>query len=161
MAISLINSNSLASGVPASSNMPAGSVLQVVQATLTATTSATTATLTDSGLTATITPRSSTSKILVIFQTMGSGAGNNGIGFGIVRNSTTIWTSGYDSGPKYYSSYFTTGWNATTTINYLDSPSSASAVTYKIQYAGYNTSAATYFNINGATATMQLLEIAG
>jgi hypothetical protein len=147
-------------GVPAS-GMPTGSVIQTVQATYTGYSGTTSTTFVDTSLSAIITPTSSTSKILVLITTMGSGAANNGIGFSINRNGTNVWTSGYDSGPKYYSAYISSNWNCPVNISYLDSPASSSALTYKLQYAAYNSASSMYWGVANTTHTLQLMEIKG
>lgn len=132
MAISQINSNSLASGVPASSNMPAGSVLQVLSTNKTDTFSTTSGSYTDvTGLSVSITPKFATSKIFVIVNFNTSGGQTSNETFRLNRDATALsdpfmvirigqdGQSEYQVTPVGYS--------------YLDSPSSTSALSYKIQ----------------------------
>jgi len=116
-----------------------GKVKQVVSATTTTTTVINTTSLTDTGITATITPTASNSTILVIvsaavvhFRT----AGASSIGGKVLRASTTIGDFGGDG----WSGNFATvtgitlcGSFTVQTWNYLDSPATTSATTYKMQ----------------------------
>ena len=70
-----------------SADMPAGSVLQVVQGTTTSATSTTSSTYQATGISASITPTSATSKILVIIQTTISG--KNSFSAGDIEDHTS------------------------------------------------------------------------
>jgi hypothetical protein len=140
MAISQINSNSLASGVPASANMPAGSVLQVVNAIKTDTSSTSSTTYADiSGLSVSITPKFSTSKILVMLSVDGSND-SGGMAIQLVRNSTAIavgtGASGNQLNVTLTNYYNNTDANShrSSSITFLDSPATTSATTYKAQF---------------------------
>jgi hypothetical protein len=138
MPVSTIQNASLASGVPSAAKLPAGSVLQVVQASTTTRVQITNSTYTDTNLTASITPSSSSSKILVLIsQNIGtynsSQVGTAG-NLRIVRDSTTVFTSenvisivaalGNASEVRVAGQY---------SLNYLDSPATTSSTTYKTQ----------------------------
>lgn len=114
-----------------------GKVLQVVQGTLAADASTTSATYVDSGLTVTITPTSSTSKIQIISMLQSAypqdtGGGSNCLAdFNLVRGSTqlqytVIGTYNLSFGANYAPSH-------QVSFNYLDSPATTSATTYKVQ----------------------------
>lgn len=147
-----------------SNAMPTGSVLQVVQGTLTGNFQSTSSsTFIDTGLTASITPKFSTSKILVIVEQSGCSkqSGNTGFNLRLLRGSSTIQTI-TDAG-------FYTGTTADTRFNivsgcYLDSPATISSTTYKTQFANYaNGVGSVYVNDYGntfTTSTITLLEIA-
>ena len=115
--------------------VPAGSVIQVVQVVKTDQfTSATSGFVDITGLSASITPSSASNKILVL-ATITAGAGlNNNLGFNLVRNSTNINQSTGSSSNRTltqdYGDYYQT---ITSPITFLDSPSTTSATTYKIQ----------------------------
>ena len=136
-------------------------VLQVVQGTYSTQASNTTTTLADSGLTATITPSSTSSKILVVVsQALGVSRIDpyHQANLALLRGATTLQTI-------YKRINYTTSSNnmfsETQSINYLDSPSSISALTYKTQFKcnhGTNTEIA-YVNYNGSGATITLMEI--
>jgi hypothetical protein len=145
-----------------------GKVLQVVQATYgTATTIAST-TLTDTGLSATITPSSATSKILVMYsgnvRLQASQSDSCGLKSAIIRGATKIlgWDNNYTSISVV--SIVGVGLNVLGEIvatNYLDSPSTTSATTYKIQMAAHDTtnSGQVIAQFGGNSATLILMEI--
>ena len=139
----------------------AGSVLQVVQTSLSTTISTASSTYSDTGLTATITPKFSTSKILVMITLAccGKYSGNTSLALKVLRNGSSIlnWDDGF-------------GYNNTTAfiiaqgaLNYLDSPATTSATTYKLQYASQANVANAIINDSngtGASSFMTLMEIA-
>ena len=111
--------------------LPTGSVLQVVNATGTTGASNTTTTFVDTGLTGTITPTSATSKIL-IFGHMGDFRTNttsNGIRINLCRNGSEIYRVAQEL------LYITNALDVGMDFNYLDSPATTSAITYKTQFA--------------------------
>lgn len=149
-----------------------GSVLQVVSTTKTDTFSTTSTSFVDvTGLSVSITPTSATSKILVLYDTM-IGPQDTGF-FRIVRDSTAI-KQGDAAGGRIRTTVgsISPGGNndksAPGAGNYLDSPTTTSAITYKIQvqtYSGtlvvnrsYNDSDATYSGRGASTITV--MEIA-
>ena len=126
---------------------PSGSVIQTVQATdTTDTTYTTTNTWADLGnLSVSITPSSSSSKILVSCQ-IGCVDHNQPsylVAFKYVRGSTTIGGA-FDSGTGGSTGTRGEGSGDTNAIypavlpQFLDSPSTTSATTYKVQYNNYN-----------------------
>lgn len=142
-------------------NIPTGSVVQVVNATYGTQTSTTSSTFSDTGLTATITPSSATNKILVIVSQNGcfKGAGNTYLQLRLLRNSTTIIN--LESLGNYSNTSVTMGVNASST-NYLDSPATTSATTYKTQFNSGDNSTILYTQAtNGFTpvSTITLMEI--
>jgi len=154
----------------AASNLPTGSILQIVQASTSTQVSVSTTTFTDTGLSASITPSSSSNKILVIvdqmFQTSRSSSGL-GAGIKLLRDSTAIHQPVEDStGP--FENYVggITGFYGRMTITKLDSPSSTSSLTYKTQGRPYATSSTgkVHFNITSnvqnATSYITLIEVA-
>jgi hypothetical protein len=119
--------------------------------------SSTSATITDTNLSATITPSSSTSKILVMVtqSTYVFGAPGS-ISMYLVRNSSTTIQSWLDysyvsSGPDVVEQFAT---------NYLDSPGSTSAQTYKTAFSRGAGSGTVYCQVNSNQATIILMEIA-
>jgi hypothetical protein len=148
----------------ASSQLPTGSVLQVVNATYATQTGSTSTTYVDTGLTATITPSSTSSKILVIVQQTGCGKDTNDttLQLRLMRGATELFefeSSGGWIGAGGRNFIGTCG------TSYLDSPATASAVTYKTQQASFNGGANVYtqFNVGSGTpsSTITLLEIKG
>ena len=133
---------------------------QVVQATTTTNTATSSTTYVDAtNVTATITPTLATSKVLVSMTFMASASGNfsvvPGIDTQIVRGSTAI----YEVGSIYI--YLTSGalgaFSQKVTVEYLDSPATTSATTYKLQLKKLNGTDATINN--GGTATVILREV--
>ena len=145
-------------GVPASS-LPAGSVLQVVQGSYVNTTSTTSTSYVDTGLSASITPIATANKVLVIVQasieqlTSGTSAR-----FVIDRSGTK------PQDPNFIQSLPVAD-GITLAFAYLDSPSSTSSLTYKIQFknegAGFTTIFGNISNVSYTYNTITLMEIAG
>jgi hypothetical protein len=148
----VLNGVSLASGV----------IAQVVQATYSTDTGSTSATFADTGLSATITPKKSTSKILVTVSipwmvTHSSGA-SAGAAFQLLRGATAVLT--LPSNAIFTQSNSTAGivMNGVLHIDYLDSPATGAAVTYKVQHrltGGTGMSS----QPSSATAVMTLMEV--
>jgi len=129
------------------SNKTPGTVLQVVSTTKTNTFSTSSTSYVDvTGLSVSITPSSVTSKILVIVSL--SGSETVGWGFQLVRGSTAICIGDSGGGSRMQG----TGGMSTRdgnglnnpSANFLDSPATTSATTYKVQM--YTPSANAYLN---------------
>jgi hypothetical protein len=119
---------------------PAPKIVQIVTGnTSTEATSATT-TYVDTGLSATITPTSASNNILVVVSQQGgvktSGNANNAINIRLVRNSTNIQTFAKSAG---FTASTLSLYLATLSTQYLDSPGTTSATTYKTQFANDTT----------------------
>ena len=143
-----------------SAEMPVGSVLQVINAFTTTEVAigSGTSTYADTGLTATITPTSTSSKILVIFtlqqfMTQVAGYGRNKL----VRGSTDIREFGF----ALYAGASTIMGHQTG--QFLDSPSTTSATTYKLMFnSGLGNINCQYDDGNGdSVSTITLMEIKG
>jgi hypothetical protein len=161
MPVSTIQNASLASGVPSAAKLPAGSVLQVVNATTAITSTISTNTYTDTGLSASITPTSSSSKILVIVDQCGvtkrTGNISNGNTLVLLRGASQIIQF------QVYAGYTGTdmfNYIGSASCNYLDSPATTSLVTYKTQFRNEINGAAVTVQDNSSTSTITLLEIA-
>ena len=116
----------------------AGKILQVVSTTKTDTFTTSASSFTDiTGLSVSITPSSATSKVLIIASVTGSGDPSTKTSFvRLVRDSTAIAvgdTAG--SRTRAFASQYGTNLSTTvsTSIVHLDSPSTTSSTTYKIQ----------------------------
>ena len=140
--------------------LPTGSVLQTVQSFYATEVPNNSASYVDTGLTATIIPTSSSSKILIIFSvqqflTLDTAHGN----LKLVRGSTDLRAYGFQ------------GYAGSSTLmcqgshQYLDAPSSTSALTYKVQFnsvLGGKNIICQYDDSNAdGTSSMLLQEIKG
>ena len=124
-------------GRVAAANAPLGSVIQVVSVTKTDTFSIGSTTFTDiTGLSASITPSSATSKIMVFVVVNGSVTfSSNQMHLRLMRDSTAI-AIGDAAGSRTRSSAelaLNEDTQSSASINFLDSPSTTSATTYKVQ----------------------------
>ena len=135
-----------------------GKVLQVVQATYATQATSSSTTFADTGLSATITPSSASSKVLILHtnnweRTSGSG-GENAISYRFVRASTAIFDS-------YLIGYTATALRllGTYSAQYLDSPATTSATTYKVQFNNFVNTAQVITQNGGSTAVLILMEI--
>jgi hypothetical protein len=118
----------------------AGKVLQVVSTTKTDTFTTTSSSFTDvTGASVTITPSSASNKIFVMaYTTIGNTTATAGVLFRILRDATAIGIgTGASSRPSSSGGFFPPGTWAISGNgwHHLDSPSSTSALTYKIQVA--------------------------
>lgn len=117
------------------SNMPTGSVLQVVQGSLGSEFATSSNSYADTGLSVSITPSSTSNKVF-IFASLGSAfigqsSGHDAQGFfQIVRGSTSRYEAKYRSYDYGGSGSFLI---APLFMSFIDSPSTTSATTYKIQ----------------------------
>ena len=151
----------------AKSQLPAGSVLQVVQSVVSTLQSTTSQTYVDvTGLTATITPTSASSKILV-FVTPNFYVSTDGNGYPqyflqLLRTSTTIFRKrNYLYADRAANSYFELAGEGN--MIYLDSPNTTSATTYKVQTAvtyGSGTATIVYQMSSTCESSITLMEIA-
>ena len=140
--------------------MPTGSVLQVVSVASSSETETTSSSYVDTGLSAAITPTSTSSKILVLVSQNAviKSAGNGGVYGQLLRGSSVLavlalnvaYTANTDQ------NRIGSGW----TSNYLDSPSTTSATTYKTQFKAFNGISAGVQS-SGAVSMITLMEIAG
>jgi|TARA_Y100001963_G_C6579868_1_gene352890 hypothetical protein len=124
----------VANGGTGASSFSAGKILQVLGMKYGTQVQNNTETYADTGVTIDITPSATSSKIIVMCTINGivkmAGNTSNGLLFKLLRDSTSLvgdLYSGYDgvSVVRYMSSI---------SVNYLDSPSSTSALTYKMQF---------------------------
>ena len=129
----------LAAGALPSTVIGAGAVLQVVQTVKTDTFTTTSTSLVDvTGLSVSITPTSATSKILVIAMVNVSNDDANFAYISLLRGSSQIFIGDASAGrvsvtAMTYVGGFNEGSIQAIPITFLDSPSSTSSQTYKIQ----------------------------
>lgn len=155
-------------------NPKTGNIIQVVSTTKTDTTSTNTSgSFTDiSGMSVSITPSSTSSKILILISlgSISSNASGIAVGFKLLRDSTAVGNASSTSNRSGFTNIYTGGGTGDEYIlsashSFLDSPSSTSALTYKIQWK--NSSGTTYLgryhsnNDNNGSSTITVMEVAG
>jgi hypothetical protein len=152
---SVQNTSAIVSGYVPYANLPAGSVLQVVQGTTTTgVTISAGGGFTATNLSASITPKYSTSKVLVMIN------GTMYVSAGTGEPQGTIYRNGSNIG-----NFFTDLFSASGALvggasaTYLDSPATTSATTYAFYFRNTTAGNAT-FPVNSSTATIVLMEIA-
>jgi hypothetical protein len=153
-----------------------GGILQVVSTTKTDAFSTTSTSYTDiTGLSATITPRSTSSKILVLYSVFLGESLTSFANVKLLRGSTDIAIGdAIGSLDRITLSSWTAGGENHMTVsggNFLDSPSTTSSTTYKFQIKSAGSSSAVYVNRNrrnssagadpSAISTITLIEVAG
>jgi len=140
--------------------MPAGAILQVVRAEITNGPNVATETNTDLGLQATITPKFASSKIFAQWSIhcRFKVATETGYGNRLLRGSTSVW----DTSASYfiYKTHNAVDNRNFYSYNYLDSPNTTSATTYKIQVRSQGGNS-NEFSDNGNQSTLVLMEVAG
>ena len=161
-----------------SSNMPAGSVIQVVSTTKTDTFSATVSGnfVEITGLSATITPTSDSSKILIFVSvTFSETNGNNSLRFRINRDATSIGLPD-SAGSRILANFmgFQPSGRKSSTASYtlLDLPSTTASIDYSLLVTNDNTNSETLFinraqddadnnNRTRTSSTITVMEVAG
>ena len=144
--------------------MPTGTVIQVVHATDTTSTSVASTSYTDIGLSASITPQTN-SKVLVIADLQAHlSAGNYGFYVQLMRDSTAASSnSATDPSVSYYDSGGGTDVRQQSTFTFLDSSvggNGSTSKTYKIQ-AKTVSGRSVGFSAAGQPSMITLMEIAG
>lgn len=152
------NASALTSGTLAIARLPAGSVLQVVNANYSTYQSTSSTSYSDTGLSASITPATTSSKVLVLFTFGGVAKINNiAVKLQLIRGTTSLLVCETSAGYTNDASWNRIGGSG---YSYLDSPANVSAQTYKLQYASDSTGTA-YVQLDPAASTITLMEIAG
>ena len=157
MPVSINGNTGVVTGLAAlpDSAMSSGSIVQIKQAVKTDTATTSSGTFADvSGLSVSITPTSSSNKILVSFNGYFSGTVNSFIGFKILRDSTALGLGTEASGNRTNVSAAVVNLNTSSSayghvnssFEFLDTPSSTSSLTYKLQWASLHSSYAVYIN---------------
>jgi len=170
----IVDTDMIAANAVTAPKRGAGAILQVVTQASTTSTLVNSASMTDSTLSASITPSSSSNKILIlvhqpfyVWKDDISGAVKPRAAWQLVRDSTAILScaNAWAWGPNILGNIGATGMDirGIISINYLDSPSTTSAVTYKTQGRPESTgdNGHIYFQVDSNPASIQLLEVAG
>jgi len=146
-----------------SASMPSGSVLQVISTSSAAALSTSSTTFVDL-LTLNITPQFSNSKILIQFN---SSLGYQNVGslafythVTITRNTTNLGHSTEGFSGNYLHSVSYDDYGISHNCHYLDSPSTTSQITYKIQARVGSSNVAAVFGLKGIDS-LTLTEIKG
>jgi hypothetical protein len=172
-----VDNDTLAAGTPNTAALPSGCVLQVKSATKTDTQSFTGNQQADvTGMSVSITPSSTNSQILVFGYVVGTWENAAAkIGIHLFRGSTEI-LQGDAAGNRIRMAGFTYLAIAADSaiampFNYLDSPSTTSATTYKIQAENMDPGGTVYINRSGTdtdsaifgrtASTITVMEVAG
>jgi hypothetical protein len=157
----VLNSSSI-TGLTSGGLYAPGHVIQVVNASINTYLSTTSSTFIDTGLTATITPTSASSKILVLMDHAGCSkeTASTGLRIKVLRSGTQIV---YIADIDGYNASSSTNFIGSISCNYLDSPSTTSAIIYKSQFSSsLNTGLVSIGNYNATAvySTITLMEIA-
>jgi hypothetical protein len=172
---SALNASNVTTGTLPKARLPAGSVLQVLSASKTDTFSTASGSFTDiTGLSVSITPTSASSKILIMFSVPASSISSAGWYLNLVRNSTNIIIA--DAAGSRVTATVSTyiapnSQSFTMASQYLDSPATTSATTYKLQLKSQDGGFTAFVNrtandvdnsdYNRATSNITVMEIAG
>ena len=136
-----------------------GKVLQVVQQVYTTQTDTSSSTFSDTGITLNITPSSASSKVLAIVAVNGclktEGNTSNALSLRLMRGATEL-TLTEDNGFSNSALYLYMG---TLGMVYLDSPSTTSATTYKVQFRNPCGASLVRINASASKSTITLMEI--
>tara|TARA_R100001015_G_C4541225_1_gene105206 strand:- start:210 stop:746 length:537 start_codon:yes stop_codon:yes gene_type:complete len=136
-----------------------GKILQVKHDAHTGVASTTSSSYQDIPLEVSITPSSSSNKILCFVNLASiatSSSSTSAISVNIVRDSTEIAvTNNFGFGQTSGANYFTLG------LHKEDSPSSTSALTYKVQFRNRESNTVTINSYNGNNSTLTVMEVAG
>ena len=152
--VTTINSST---GVVLASQMPTGSVIQVVQAVNSTPVTTSSSSFITTGLTGTITPQFSSSKILVMLSCEMRTAPNTWMQVGLFKNGSALV---YINTGLHYQNTAT----ITTQVaySYTDSPATTSATTYAVYFNSQTGgSSVAQYCPDGVTCTINLLEIRG
>ena len=155
---SITGSGSTAVGQAEFADAGGGKVLQVISATdSTQRTTTSTSFVTGSNtLTANITPSATSSKILILVNTTGYNSASGYTYYTIYRDSTNVASN---SSTNELTAVYGDGGTSIVplSIKFLDSPNTTSQVTYQAYFKVQNSTG--YFNVNGNTGSIILMEI--
>ena len=160
----LVADSTASTGLKWATPSSGGKVLQVVSAETGSYVQIASTTLTDTNITATITPTSATSKVWVTLTACvrySSTANNSGCYARLMRGATSIRSYGVTAGANRFFGATNTDGFIFLTIQYLDSPATTSATTYKLQSGVQSTANSAYveYQLSGEVSNITLLEI--
>ena len=156
----------ITNGGVAASGIPSGGIIQVQQTILTTPYTMTTSYADMTGFSVSITPISTSSKIFVQVNLQGRVTTTEGWGIRLYRGTTLIHDPTPDTGGPPYFVYNGTGSDThlSGSFAYLDSPSTTSATTYKLQgrkRTGGTVEIPSSGTSNDGAASITVMEIAG
>lgn len=124
--------------------------MQVIQDEVVGEVTTTSSSFVDTGLDVTITPATTGSRVVLIATLgncrKGNGNSNNSLYFEIVRNSTRVYFSTDTALFTNQDGYL----YVPLSFSYVDSPSTTSAVTYKVRFRSYVSGQSVAINHNGS-----------
>jgi hypothetical protein len=147
-----------ADGVEWAALPSSGKILQVLQQTYSTATSNGTETYADTGITLNITPSSASSKVLIFVTVAGMyrSANDCSARFQVMRGASSI----HEFEKNIMNSGGVANQTGTTVTNYLDSPATTSATTYKVQFRRNPAGGGTiYINLDSSISTITLMEV--
>ena len=124
-------------------------IVQIVGDTLNDVATTTGTTMADTGLSVTITPKLNTHKFLIMVNLGVIGTGSNdGVRFRLLRDSTEIGASTGADTHNTFMQFFPSATNEYlgASNHFIDSPSTTSSITYKLQWAMTGSSDTGYIN---------------
>ena len=133
-----------------------GGIIQMVQDTYSTESSTANSSYTETGLSVNITPRSSSSKVLVLFNLpLQKGASNLRIATSLHRGGSSVYEANLES---CFNNQTT---QATETVSgmFLDSPASTSQQTYDVRVKVSSGSGTFYWAVGGCVCTITAMEV--
>jgi len=151
--------NQVQTGAVESGDLPAGSVIQVVQGTTTTQINTTSTSYINTSLSASITPISTSSKVLVLVNHSDIRRNDAGMGLRLLRNGSEIVEFGTNLG--FSADPAPDRHVGTPSTAFLDSPSSTSSVTYSTQFRVSLGTGSVIVQADDDPSFITLMEIAG
>ena len=146
-----------------SSQMPSGSILQIVSSSANTALTTNSTTMVDL-MTLAITPSASSSKILITYNSSMAYQDSGSVAFynhgGIYRDSTALGNGNDGHAGNYLHTFTYNDVGLSLNCHHLDSPNTTSAITYRIKVRTNNSSASFVYGLAGKDS-LTLIEIAG
>jgi len=145
-------------GVPAWATPAGGKIFQVLQQTYSTPTTNGTESYADTGITLNITPSSASSKVMIFVTVAGMyrSANDCSARFQLMRGASSI----HEFEKNIMNSGGVANQTGTTVTNYLDSPATTSATTYKVQFRRNPAGGGTIgINLDSSISTITLMEV--
>ena len=157
--LNIANAQIASNAAIATTKLGTGAVLQVVHGSTNTQTVTSSTSYVATTLAASITPSSTSSKIAIMFSSTGiwTQATTTSVNLALFRDSTELFV------PQVYISYVTASTDNQNCVSgsWLDTPSSASAISYNLQFKRQSGSTNVSIQQNNSRSTITLMEIAG